>query len=518
MYRLHITTCLALLLTAASAWAQAPQEPTPVHTSRSRFRIPYRYDAAEMARLRATEIRLYTSVDGGRRWQMTHTVAPDAQRFEFQAPRDGEYWFSVRTVDGNNHLHPGGDTIHPGLIVVVDSVNPVLKIDVRQPESGKVELSWSAVDANLNLDSLLLEFVSPGGREWEPVRIVPKAGGATSWSVPSGGIVAVRGTVKDYAGNEATAQMQLSVDPTNAGVPRPVRPDFRKPIAETPALGNDTLANSFPGRMQPESNPWQNDSPVEPTPTRQLPFPAEQPVADRSTERPDTLQGRYTESNPKPFKPSGTVRMVRATEFSLGYQLEDVGPSGVSKVELFITQDDGAHWWRYGDDEDRTSPVDVEVPLEGVYGFALRVQSGAGLALDPPQNGDKPDVSVIVDETPPETKLLGVRTAAGDEGTRVIVRWSISEEYPNGAPVSVSYSVNADGPWVPITGWQPDTGEFAWKVTPQTPPHVFIRVDARDASGNVSSAISENSIAIDLSRPSARIVDVEPESGNEYRE
>lgn len=517
MNRYHLAIRLFLLLLTSPAWAQAPQLPTPVHTNRNRFRIPYRYDAVEMARLRAKEIRLYTSIDEGRRWQLTHTVAPDARKFEFEAPRDGSYWFSVRTVDGNNQLHPGGDIIQPGLIVVVDTVKPILKLDVRQAEPGKVELSWSAIDANLNVDSLRLEYVAPGGREWERVRIVPKAIGSTSWSVPSSGIVAVRGSVKDYAGNEATAQMQLSVDPTNAGVPRPVQPDFHKPIADVPMLDEKSFADTFPGRTPSAADAWQNRPAKDAASSDLPPLPEERPIADRVGDRPEALKGRYAALSPKRLKPSGTVRMVRSTSFTLGYQLEDVGPSGIAKVELFITQDDGAHWWQYGDDEDRKSPVEVEVPAEGVYGFALRVHSGAGLSLDPPQNGEKPEVSVIVDETPPETKLLGVRADSGEDGTRIIVRWSISEEYPNGAPVAVSYSVNSDGPWTPITGWQPDAGQFAWKVTPQTPAHVFIRVDARDAAGNLSSAVSEKAIAIDLSRPSARIVDVEPESPSGFR-
>lgn len=503
-------------LSCLPAFGADPVPVKPVHTAKSRFRIPYRYDAQEMARLQAREIRLYTSTDGGRRWEMSQAVAPQTQKFEFEAARDGEYWFSVKTLDGNNQLHPGGDTIEPGLKVIVDTVQPILRLNLRQSEAGRVELSWTAIDAHLDLDKLTLEYIHAGGREWQTIRVLPEATGQTSWSVPGGGIVAVRGSIADRSGNVATAQMQISVDPSNGAVPVPTTPDFRKPVAESPAGDSGNLARRFPG--------FSRDFPDYPTTpaesTNPQPWAGQPgiPVADQPATRPDTLKGRQFEPPPAaPVKPSGTVKLVNNTKFALGYQLQDVGPSGVARVELFITQDDGAHWWRYGEDEDRSSPFDVEVPIEGVYGFTMRVKSGAGLALDPPRNGDKPEISVIVDQSPPEVKLISIQPAVGAQGAQVVIRWSIADENPSPIPVSVLYAAEREGPWIPITGWQVDEGHLAWRVTPQIPPRVYIRIDARDAAGNTSSVTSEAPAAVDLSRPSARIVDIEPEIERELR-
>jgi hypothetical protein len=234
------------------------------------------------------------------------------------------------------------------------------------------------------------------------------------------------------------------------------------------------------------------------------------PVGDRAEERPTALQGQYAKQDQREaFEPKGAVRIVNSTTFEIGYQLNNVGPSGVDSVELFITNDNGNRWWRYGTDDDKQSPFSVEVPAEGIYGFVMRVHSGAGLANGSPQNGDDPDMSVIVDRSAPEAKLLSIQPGTGDKGAQVLIRWKVADRYPSGAPVSLSYATALDGPWIPITGWQEDKSEFAWRINPQIPPRVYIRLDARDASGNLASVTSEQPVSVDLSRPSAKIVDVE---------
>src|SRR4051812_5345371 len=50
--------------------------PSPVFTNKVRFRIPFRYDAAEMRRLQASEVQLFLSIDQGTRWRMIDKVDP----------------------------------------------------------------------------------------------------------------------------------------------------------------------------------------------------------------------------------------------------------------------------------------------------------------------------------------------------------------------------------------------------------------------------------------------------------
>jgi hypothetical protein len=83
------------------------------------------------------------SRDKGRNWRDVQAVAPEAGKFQFQAPSDGEYWFSVRTLDNRNKLHPEGP-VEAGLQVIVDTTRPTLQLGLRSPAPGKVSLSWSA--------------------------------------------------------------------------------------------------------------------------------------------------------------------------------------------------------------------------------------------------------------------------------------------------------------------------------------------------------------------------------------
>jgi len=536
----NLVFLLGILCTCFTASAQEQQQPQ-VFTSKTRFRIPYRYDAQEMQRLRAQEIRLYTSIDNGRRWQLAQTVPPDAAKFEFSATADGEYWFAVRTLDGNNQLHPGGAVFTPGLKVVVDTTEPVLKLQLQPADNGQVRLAWSAVDSWLDPSKLKLEYRQPGQEKWQSVRVVPRASGETTWSVPNGGIVAVRGSVEDRAGNVATSQIQTNITPASDVEERPARPDFSRPVAEAGTLPVPAVAESAAGQGSampfPEHAFEAAAHPLHPKPENQPETPqvAENPfegsgpdkdeiwnsknlpVADQPEKRPETLQGRYSKPVKEATDLKGPVRIVKDTKFDLGYELENVGASGVASVELFITQDNGEHWWRYGEDEDRKSPFSVEVPAEGTYGFAIRVRSGAGLAIEPPKNGDTPDMNVIVDQTAPEAEVLSIRPQKGKNGPEVLIRWKIADKHPSGAPISLSYAVNQEGPWIPVTGWQADEGEFAWQIGARVPPQVYILLDVRDAAGNMTSIMSEQPVSIDVARPSARIVDVETDSSDELQ-
>ena len=234
-----VALACSTLLCSASAWAQ---QSNAICTNQPGFRIPYRFDQAEMRRLRAKEIRLFLSRNNGFDWQHVQTVAPEAGRFDFKAQTDGEYWFAVRTLDGTNQLHPDANVVEPGLVVIVDRTAPDLQLLLQQSEAGKVQLSWSVSDANLDLSKLSLEF-SQAGSNWQPVSVKAQAAGQTSWTVPNGGQVSVRGSVADRAGNVGSAQTSVVVQANDPGGPmrkRPEAADYRNPIAKI------VLANTNP--------------------------------------------------------------------------------------------------------------------------------------------------------------------------------------------------------------------------------------------------------------------------------
>ena len=209
--RLRVLALIAgiVLMHAPDAGAAFPK---PIHTNKTRFRIPYKFDSTALDRMDAREVQLHVSRDQGATWELAQSLAPDGGKFEYQSPAEGEYWFSVKTVDGRNQPHPPRGSYETGLIVVVDHTSPSLDLSLKQSVGGKVQLSWRAADSNLDIGSLRLEYLAPDAQDWEAISIVPHGSGETSWSVSQAGIVPVRGSVSDTAGNIGDSKAQLDLN------------------------------------------------------------------------------------------------------------------------------------------------------------------------------------------------------------------------------------------------------------------------------------------------------------------
>lgn len=511
-------TCLAPL----SAHAQGK----PIYTNKPRFRIPYNFDPQEMQRLGAREIRLYVSLDQGLRWQPSQTVAPQPGKFNFQAQADGEYWFCVRTLDGRNQLHPDDKSVQPGLQVIVDTVQPRLNLSLKQIAAGRVRLSWTSQDEHLDASQLRLEYMQPGMPQWQPMSVVPKASDHTEWNVPQAGLVAVRGTISDLAGNVGQHETRLQVV-GGTGRPGSTAPDFRDPVAGNDPGSGATAAVEPPANLAPQLTSPRGTAPADPatqwpTETPQSPrttgpssgFVSHQPGTNPNMIRQDFL--REPAPAPAPFGgPSSSAprdpsqRLVNQRQFHIGYRIDEVGPSGVGGVELFITPDQGRSWYRYGEDPDRQSPMLVAVPKEGTYGFTLIVRSGVGVAADPPQPGERPAFLITVDETAPQVQLQVPEQGRGPNLNKVLLRWMTQDDQLSDRPVSLWYSAQPQGPWQPLAAGLENTGSHVWTMSPGVPMRVYFRIEVRDAAGNVQRVDTNEPMLIDLARPSARIIDVE---------
>lgn len=522
-----IAACCGALADSAAAAGK------PIVTNKSRFRIPFKFDAAALQKMNARELQLYVSRDRGANWELGQVIAPDSGRFEFQATGDGEYWFAVKTLDAAGQLHPPGRTFEPGLMVVVDTRRPALELSLESLGGGKVQLRWKADDPNLDPTSLRLEFIQPGTPNWQQVSIIPRGSGQTSWAVPETGVVAVRGTIADLAGNSGTIQKQLTVDATGEAIRR-TPPGVRAPVAETeaPPFQNQaqTSKTDVPGRARLDSEQAQS----EPKQYASLPTgrgmreatappvtttakPAITPlVSDWPGLRPEVARDRW-ESDPlgadaaSPRRSTGLTKVINTRKFNIGYACDDVGPSGVGAVELYVTEDGGRRWYRYGEDADRTSPFEVDVPRDGDYGFAIRVRSGAGLGVEPPASGDAPAIVVAVDQTPPAIEQFTVQPGQGAQAGQLVIKWRTgAEAHPATAPVSLFYATSANGPWLPIAEGRPDSSEYEWSIAAGVTSPIFVRLIVQDEAGNATRAETPQAVVIDLSKPRARIVDVAP--------
>lgn len=202
--------------------------------------------------------------------------------------------------------------------------------------------------------------------------------------------------------------------------------------------------------------------------------------------------------------------MVNSTAFQLEYDLGANLPGGPRKVELWGTRDGGQRWSSYGTDADLQSPMTVTVEGEGMYGFRILVQSGTGMIEFPPQRGDRPDTWVAVDVTRPVCRLIGAQQQTVEHAEQLQISWEAHDEFLAERPISISYSQQPQGPWLPLATGLENTGRYAWALDGGLPEQVFLRLEARDQAGNIEVYQSPQPVTLSRQAPPSRIRDVRP--------
>ena len=137
--------------------------------------------------------------------------------------------------------------------------------------------------------------------------------------------------------------------------------------------------------------------------------------------------GPRTSAEPGARNPGETL-LVPSPKFKLQYAIEDAGPAGAATVELWITHDGGRTWIRRGGDEDRVSPIEVDLGGEGTFGVCLVARSASGLGDQPPAPGDPAAVlgGGRLDRAPVvqiQTPQIGTGVNAG----KVAIAWKASD-------------------------------------------------------------------------------------------
>ncbi len=125
--------------------------------------------------------------------------------------------------------------------------------------------------------------------------------------------------------------------------------------------------------------------------------------------------GRATVATHTTFRTEQTELFnTNEPQVTVDYEI-DHGPSGVSKVEVYLTQDEGRTWVKWQElsrnDLNRGEaapaaaptnklPVTVRMPdREGTFVFRLVPCSGAQISAGAPQNGTEPEFRIQYDRT-----------------------------------------------------------------------------------------------------------------------
>jgi len=178
--------------------------------------------------------------------------------------------------------------------------------------------------------------------------------------------------------------------------------------------------------------------------------------------------------------------MTSSKRFNLDYSVDAAGPAGVEKIELWVTRNGGRDWDLDRVDEDRESPLLVEVEDEGIYGFRVVIVGKNGLASQTPRSGDLADLWVGVDATKPTVEITSAAYGSEAHAGQLDIRWSANDDHLGNRPVTLSFSAQPDGPWTTIAASLPNSGQYYWRVDSRVPAEFYLRLEVRDEAGNVA--------------------------------
>jgi hypothetical protein len=456
MRKLHLVISLLVVFALWPPVEGTAQEAVSdvIYSRFQHFRIPFQAGPGEQ---RLKQLQLFFSTDQGRTWQQGAIAPPEQHHFRFISERDGLYWFTVQTLDQEGHYYPSNlENAQPSLKVIVDTQPPIVTLQALPPRGNQLGVAWEIRDDNVDTalpDALKLEYRGAGGAAWLSI---PRNAGAAQvyWTPEAGGIVEVRLRARDRAGNWGEAITTCGGSSVGTGGAAPAA------LPDNPRDNDSTITAPAYG------------APVDP---------------DR--------------------------RLVNSKRIRLNYELKEVGPSGISTIELWYTQD-GRGWYRYplpkNGDEGARPPLVFEVNSEGVYGFTLVAKSGVGLSDRPPQVGDRPQIWVEVDLTKPLVRLQNVEVGQGAEKGKLMISWTAQDKNLAREPITLSYAEQAGGPWTPIVERLPNSGRYVWTMPERVPYQFLVRVQAGDLAGNIGEAVTPNLVKVDLALPKVRILQVEP--------
>lgn len=225
----------------------------------------------------------------------------------------------------------------------------------------------------------------------------------------------------------------------------------------------------------------------------------------------DDLKNGHSSDTPSlpsfgsPVELSSQPLFSRTRSFSLEYGIENDLGVPVRTVELWGTTDAGRTWDYWGDDPDRTTPFDIEVEADGLFGFRMVIVGNNGLAQNRPKNGDDADAWVKVDTVPPKVRLQSALYGRGSEAGSLIIEYLVTDPDLGGRPISLYYAPTSDGPWEEITSGLTNTGKYAWAANPNLPPEIFLKIRAVDAAGNISEHTMDIPIKVQGIAPRGKI-------------
>jgi hypothetical protein len=542
----------------ASRPLQAPKS----YLNKNTVQLPIVLD--ERVRPLLQEVQLVVKEGPNAPWTIQEKVPGTEKFFTYKAPKDGEYWFNVVTVDRQGRSVPADvKNEPPALVVVIDTANPIVNIIPLETNPQGQIVQCEAQDPNLEGAKVKFFFQS-GDKNWRPLDPMPDS--TDKFCIPTQAVFTgmVRAQVNDLAGNTTTKELNLTA---LAAAPMQKAPPVSV-LNESPSQILEVVQTAPPGSASPGSgvvmvnnagekvilvSPPGTTAPNPPPTNQVVPNPmtnnqssppvqsgvkAASQIEDRGPNLPasgvevvvhkQAVEPRIPQETNGPRTPSsmlplggpnadpatkrepgtGQRQLLNQTHAFLDFEIERTGASGVGKVEIWITRDQGQSWQKGGETNNHRGPAEFDLPGEGLFGVSLVVANGRGFGGNPPQPGDRPDTWIEVDMSKPSAEIMSVRPSGANDGA-LIISWQAKDKNLADNPVDLLFALKREGPWLPVARNLKNDGSYRWSAPGDAGAAAYLRLVVRDQAGNVTHCETLQPVALDdLSRPRGRVLGV----------
>ncbi len=497
-----------------------------VYTNKRIFNLPVTLPERERAKLSGLLLYVKTATS---EWVRYTNISPQEDKFIYRAEKDGEFWFLVATVDRDGRTSPQlseARNLPPSLKVVIDTQPPSIDVQSGRAQNGDLLLKCVMADENPNQGSIRLICRGESGERMvepmEPDTGLFKITRADGVPIRVVGSDMCRNTVsqelllgKEFGGADPAPGMGRS-DMTSRETFSPPQPmsismQTEKMIAaaknEFPAIVdvNNTPISPMISPMDQGQRPQPMPQPVFGTePLPQIPSvaaPFNGPSVLSPINGPSVFGGTSTSNS----LPSNRT-ILNTNQASVDYRIDQTGPSGVGKVQIYVTDDQGQSWKLLKEDFNKRSPVDVKLPGEGLFGVNVVVTNGNGFGGTPPRSGETPSCWIEVDTTPPMVQFQAPELLPMSGGLEI--RWTASDKNIASEPINLYYRTSQGGPWQPIAKNLKNDGHYRWSIPKGSGAEFFFKIEAVDQVGNMAQSVTPTPLVLDMTEPRGVVIRV----------
>ena len=457
--------CLAAALAAPpEAHTQDPGL-QPYYWPHRTVGIPVDVDRIAEFKNKPSDLQLYYRVNGARSFLKGSKLALNNMQqleggkrgFLFNADQDGDYEFTVQFIYPDNSTSPETDKLTSQQRVIVDTTPPQIQI-----AAGNNGVAWRVTDDNLDPRGIVLQCRWPGQQDWTTVTERGfQARDQFTWALPDRKVLEVRVQARDRAGHEGVSQIVKVPPDTASGVGLP------------------------------------------------------------------KAGGPGTEWLPEKNLPSVRYDYVNTLDFDVDYTIQKMGRSGVKAAYLFVQKKQGS--WEFvkkfdvrlmPNDKDQSISLAYSAKEEGIYGFYIIPESGAGTRAEDPKRDDPPMINVVVDKTAPYVRITSVQVRkGGTRGPLVEITWEAADPNLMPDPITLEWSLDAKA-----TKWNEvkyrlkntpgqNTGRYIWEVPDENLWKFYIRALTVDRAANTGEYIWSQKDEGGKDKPVEVIVDLDVPMG-----